>query len=234
MLRPRLVFAHYFGGSARSWAGLVDALGDDVECIVPNLPGFGGTEPPSELSLDAYVDAFDRLAGAAPYVAVGHSMGGKIVLALAARNPPAMTGLILIAASPPTPEPMTENERQASLDAYASRGAARRQLSEISGRLSPDVRQVAVEDKLRVAEPVWRWWLEEGSRDDILPATGGLALRTLVIGGDDDKVMGDETAPMIARRLGNATLRNIPDAGHLLPLERPEAVAALIRDFIGA
>ncbi len=92
---------------------------------------------------------------------------------------------------------------------------------------------MAVEDELRVAEPAWRWWLERGSRDDISAATDGLALRTLVVSGDDDKVMGHDTAPGIARHLGNATLRIIPDAGHLLPLERPDAVAALIRDFVG-
>ena len=232
MSRPRLVFAHYFGGSARSWTTLVDRLSDEMRCIVPDLPGFGDTPPPAHLSLDGWVDAFADLAGDAPYVAVGHSMGGKIALALAARRPTAMTGLILLAASPPTPEPMSHKDRQASLDAYGSRRAARHQFSESAGRLPPDALKMTVDDQLRVAEPAWRWWLELGSRDDISAATDGLALRTLVASGDDDKVMGHDTAPGIARRLGNATLRIVADADHLLPLERPDVVAALIRDFV--
>ena len=126
MPRPRLVFAHYFGGSARSWTTLADRLGDDMDCVVPDLPGFGDTPPPTDLSLDGWVDAFASLAGDAPFVAVGHSMGGKIALALAARRPATLTGLILLAASPPTPEPMSDDDRQASLAAYGSRRAATR------------------------------------------------------------------------------------------------------------
>lgn len=232
MSRPRLVFAHYFGGSARSWTALVDALGTETECMVPDLPGFGDTSPPNDLSLDGYVDAFAAMAGDRPFVAVGHSMGGKIALALAARRPAALTGLILLAASPPTPEPMTEDERQASLDAYGSRRIARRQLNEIAGRLPPEALQIAVEDELRVAEPAWRWWLQRGSRDDISAATQGLAIPTLVVSGDDDKVMGADTAPAIARGLDNTTLQIIADAGHLFPLERPQTSAKLIRAFV--
>lgn len=227
----RLVMAHYFGGSARSWTALVDALGGDFDCVAPDLPGFGDTPPPAEPSLDDYADAVAALAGDAPFVAVGHSMGGKIVLALAARRPAAMTGLILLAASPPTPEPMSNADRQASLEAFGSRRTARRQLSKIGGRLPPEVLRVAVDDELRVAEPAWRWWLERGSRDDISAATGGLALRTLVVTGDDDEVMGRDTAPGIAHGLGRAELRVVPDAGHLLPLERPREIAELIRSF---
>lgn len=234
MTPTRLVFAHYFGGSARSWAALVDALGSAFECVVPDLPGFGDTPPPSDLSLDAYVDSFAARAGDAPFVAVGHSMGGKIALALAARRPTTLTGLILLAASPPTPEPMSDADRQASLDAYGSRRIARAQLKEIAGRLPPEALSVAVDDELRVTEAAWRWWLETGSRDDISAATRGLALPTLVVTGDDDKVMGEDTAPAIAAALDDATLRIVADAGHLLPLERPRATADLIRDFVRA
>lgn len=232
MTRPRLVFAHYFGGSARSWTALVDALGGAFDCIVPDLPGFGDTPPPRDLSLGAHADALAAIAGPAPFVAVGHSMGGKIALALAARRPAALTRLVLLAASPPTPEPMTEADRQASLDAYGSRRTARQQLSEIAGRLPPEALKVAVDDELRVAEPAWRWWLERGSREDISEATRGLELPTLVVSGDDDKVFGADTAPAIAAGLADARLRVVADAGHLLPLERPQVTAALIRDFV--
>ncbi|QXQ06161.1 alpha/beta hydrolase [Sphingosinicellaceae bacterium] len=232
MNRPRLVFAHYFGGSSRSWAALVDAIGGDIDCIVPDLPGFGGTPAPRDLSLNGYADAFSTIAGDTPFVAVGHSMGGKIALALAARRPVGLTGLILLAASPPTPEPMSDADRQANLDAFGNRLIARKNLGSIGSRLSPQALSIVVDDELRVAEPAWRWWLEHGSRDDISAATRCITLRTLVVSGDDDQVMGEATAPAIARGLTGATLRIVPDAGHLLPLERPQATAALIRDFI--
>jgi pimeloyl-ACP methyl ester carboxylesterase len=65
-------------------------------------------------------------------------------------------------------------------------------------RLPPDAFKICVEDELRVAEPAWRWWLERGSRDDISAATGEIDFPALVIAGDDDRVLGPDTAPAIA------------------------------------
>ena len=100
------------------------------------------------------------------------------------------------------------------------------------GRLPPDVFKICVEDELRVAEPAWRWWLERGSRDDISAATGEIDFPALVIAGDDDRVLGPDTAPAIARSLPRAKLKIVPDAGHLSPLERPAVIAALVREFV--
>ena len=229
---PLLVFAHYFGGSARSWSPLLGVLGDVFDCLVPDLPGFGDTPPPPRPALDAYADWYAALTGGRPWIAVGHSMGGKIVLAAAVRRPPGLRALILINASPPTPEPMSDDDRAASLAAYGDKRTARKQLTEIGGRLAPDILKICVEDELRVAEPAWRWWLERGSRDDISAETRNLDFPALVIAGDDDRVLGPGTAPTIARTLPRAVLKIVPDAGHLAPLERPAAVAALLREFV--
>ncbi|MCA1654701.1 MAG: alpha/beta fold hydrolase [Sphingomicrobium sp.] len=228
---PTLVFAHYFGGSARSWTPLLHALGGSGEQIVPDLPGFGGTAPPMTLTLDTYADYLADRAGVRPWIAVGHSMGGKIALACAARRPSNLVGLVLIAASPPTPQPMSDDDRRASIEAFGNRQSARRQLTSIAGRLPPALLEICVEDELRVAWPAWRWWLEQGSRADISGRTHGLQLPVLIITGDDDRVLGSDTAAQIQRGLPNATLRTIADAGHMVPLEHPERVARLIRDF---
>ena len=230
--RPGLVFAHYFGGSARSWEPLVAALGDGVDCVVPDLPGFGGTAMVPTPGLDAYADALLGHAPDGPWLAVGHSMGGKIALAAALRRPPGLVGLILIATSPPTPEPMSEAERRKTLATFGERAAATENLTKISaGRLTPDRLATCIDDELRVDRAAWDWWLERGSRDDILHATAALALPVLVITGDCDTVLGPDTAPRVAAALPDARLTTIADGGHLLPLERPAAVAAAIRSF---
>lgn len=230
-MTTRLVFAHYFGGSARSWVPLVDALGD-VASIAPDLPGFGDTAPTSPVSLDAYADWLIATAGGEPWIAVGHSMGGKIALAAATRRPLGLVGLILIASSPPTPEPMTDSDRAAMFDAYASRRLARRQLVGTGSRLPPEMLEIAVDDEMRVAEPAWLWWLETGSRDDISAATKSIDLPVLVVSGDSDEAMAPDVAQGIAADLQRAELRIIADAGHLIPLEQPRAVADLIAGFV--
>lgn len=227
----RLVFAHYFGGSARSWVPLVDAL-DGFDCVAPNVPGFGDTPPPAVLSLDAYADWLIATAGPVPWWAVGHSMGGKIALAAAARRPPGLAGLVLIAPSPPTPEPITDADRAAALDAYGNRRLARRQLAGTGSRLPPEMLRIAIDDELRVAEGASRWWLEVGSRDDISAATATIDLPIFVLAGDHDEAIAPAVAAAIAHGLPRATLHILADAGHLLPLERPRAVADRIAAFV--
>ncbi len=229
--RPVLVFAHYFGGSARSWEPLLEALGGG-EHVAPDLPGFGGSEPPADPTLDAYADHFAGLAGTRDWIAVGHSMGGKIALAAAARRPANLIGMILIASSPPTPEPIAEAERRASLECYGSRRFALQQFTKTAPRLSPTLMNVCIEDQLHVARPVWRWWLEEGSRVDISTNTDRIDLPVLVISPDDDQVLGAVVATGIASALANATLRTVVDAGHFVTLERPAALARLIEAYV--
>ncbi len=55
-------------------------------------------------------DAAAPAAGLGPFLRVGHSMRGKVAVALAAWRPPGLAGVILIALSPPCPEPMTDDD----------------------------------------------------------------------------------------------------------------------------
>ena len=231
---PVLVFAHYFGGSARSWAPLLAALAGEFDCVAPDLPGFGGTTAPVDPSLDGYAVTFAALTPPRRWIAVGHSMGGKIALAAALRKPAGLAGLILIAPSPPTPEPMTPTDRRKTLAAFGDHAAAREHFAAITQcTLSPILFEACVEDELDVDRAVWDWWLERGSRDDISGAVPSLTLPVLVVTGDHDTVLGSDTAPGVAARLAGARLETIAGGGHLVPLERPDAVGGAVRNFVG-
>ena len=231
---PLLVFAHYFGGSARSWMPLVTELGDGFKRVVPDLPGFGDTAPPvGEQSLSRYAEDFVGLASHAPWIAVGHSMGGKIALAAALRHPPGLRALVLLAPSPPTPEPIADHDRASSLKSFGSRAAAERRIAAIANHTLPlPLVAACVEDQLRVDRTAWRWWLERGSRDDISRDTILLEMPVLVVTGDKDSVLGSGVAPAVAAGLRNARLEVVAGGGHLVPLEWPKTVAAAIRRFI--
>ena len=232
--RPVLVFGHYFGGSARSWAALLAALAGEFECVVPDLPGFGGTPAPVAPSLNGYAAAFAALAPPRPWIAVGHSMGGKIALAAALGDPAGLAGLILIAPSPPTPEPMTPEDRRKAQASFGDPVAARAHFEGIAEHaLSPEQLDACIADELAADRAAWDWWLERGSRDDISDAAATLTLPVLVVTGDNDKVLGSDTAPGVAARLAGARLETIAGAGHLVPLERPDAVARAVRRFVG-
>jgi len=60
-----------------------------------------------------------------------------------------------------------------------------------------------------------------------------LPMQTLVFHGRDDAAIPEEFASRAARLLPNASMVTV-DAGHFIPLDQPESVAARLSDFFTA
>ena len=56
--------------------------------------------------------------GYTEYVLVGHSMGGKVAQALAARRPAGLAGVVLVAPAPAAPVGSTEQLQELTMHAY--------------------------------------------------------------------------------------------------------------------
>jgi pimeloyl-ACP methyl ester carboxylesterase len=56
---------------------------------------------------------------------------------------------------------------------------------------------------------------------------------TLVLTGDDDRVIPGESSHLLVERIPNAALRIIPGTGHLFFLERPDATIEILGEFLG-
>ncbi|WP_164928911.1 alpha/beta fold hydrolase [Gloeobacter violaceus] len=231
---PALVFLHYFGGSSQTWLAVIERLADAARCTTPDLRGFGASEAAGQYAISDYTDDLERLVGALAltrYILVGHSMGGKIALAFAARQPAGLQSLVLVAPSPPSPEPMPEAERSRMLDTHGERAAAEETARKITARPLPGPQfEQVVADNLRTSEAAWRAWLQHGSREDFSDSMDKIALPVLVIVGEADPVLSPRLLEQqVVGRIAGARLVTVPDAGHLLPLEAPEATARHIR-----
>src|SRR5205809_4226892 len=89
------------GSSADVWTrNLAPLAAHGLRVIAPDLPGFGGTDNPADVSLSyrkkfilAFMDALkiDRAA------LVGHSQAGRIALDLVLANPQRITKLVVLA-----------------------------------------------------------------------------------------------------------------------------------------
>ena len=243
---PVAVLLHHFGGSRRTWADVVAKLGDGCACVSPDLRGFGGssaTEAEStgdgkpftvEDAADDVVGRCDAL-GVDRFVVVGHSMGGRVAMAVAARQPRRVAGLVLLAPSPPTPEPMTNDGRETLLHARDDRFAAERTVDHITGqpKLSPERAAAAVDDILAADPVAWRAWVEVGSKQDLTALVCGITCPTVVLSGDHDAAIPTDVIERdVVGRIAGAELVRVPGAGHLLPLEAPDAVADAIRRML--
>lgn len=184
--------------------------------------------------VDAQVEALlDVLP--ARFALAGLSLGGIVAMALVRRAPERVAGLCLMAtnAGPPT------GEQRAAWTAQLTRladGATARELQPLALLLHERAR-VLDELALRMADEVGERTLAaqlrlQDSRIDERPGLRSVAVPTLVLAGERDRLCPVERHTEIASLIPAASLHVIPGAGHLLPLEAPETVATLMDGWL--
>jgi len=232
----RIVLLHGFTQTGVSWRPVVERLGDDVEVIVPDLPGHGRASD-QRLDLAGTAAAVAATGGRATYV--GYSMGGRVALRLALDHPDLVERLVLVGAT-------------AGLDNPAERAARREADEALAGRIEADG-----------VEPFLAGWLAQPLFAGLTPAPddlaarrantaaglaaslrlsgtgtmdppwwdrlGGLAAPTTIVVGEHDakfRALGQRLADAIGPR---ATVEIVAGTGHACHLQDPAAVAGLIR-----
>ncbi|KQP00994.1 alpha/beta hydrolase [Methylobacterium sp. Leaf93] len=240
-----VVCLHFLGGSAREWEPVAALLDGVARIVALDLPGFGDAAAVSGYSVEAMADHVAAgIAAADPgdrWYLAGHSMGAKVALALARRaeddapDLAGLAGLVLLGGSPPSFEPMSDDKRREmmewiSADAETRRRKAGEFIDQNTGSpLGEPLRTRAVEDVLRASPAAWTAWLRDGSREDWSHRIGILRIPAVVVGGTEDADLGAAAQKALTLpHLAHGRLVALDGAGHLLPLERPEAVASLI------
>ncbi|GAA3628397.1 alpha/beta hydrolase [Kineosporia mesophila] len=245
---PTVFCLHALGLSARSFGPVASELGSAAHLDAIDLPGFGAAAPLGGAPVASMMDevvARIRAVGSQRWYLVGHSMGGKIATLIAARaladpaSLPGLAGIALLAASPPGPEPMDEEQRARMLRWVRDTGrlspqAAREFLDENLGAPLPvELDALAMDDLQRASGEAWTGWLSAGNREDWSARVGRLEVPAVVLAGGDD----DDLGPDAQRRLHtpvypDAHFVTLAGAGHMLPLERPRDVADALRDLL--
>jgi len=214
----------------RLWRDQIAALAGRVQPRVADLA--------SDDSLDAMARrALDATPGR--FALCGLSMGGYAALAVMRLAPRRVTRLCLMdtSARPDTPQ---QARRRRGLMALAARsrfrGVTPRLLPQL---LHPDRLADAAlgAEIIAMADRVGRAaFLRQQrailNRPDSRPDLENIGVPTLVAVGSGDALTPPELAEEMAERIPGAVLRVIPDAGHLPPLETPQAVNELLRAWL--
>ncbi|MEU9446757.1 alpha/beta hydrolase [Streptomyces sp. NPDC048304] len=237
---PALVFAHYWGGSADTWSGVIAHLPSGQATVRFDQRGWGASRTlPGPWHLDQLADDLARVADTCvpgPFVLVGHSMGGKASQLVAARRPAGLVGLVLVAPAPPQPPATVTEEYQRGLShAYDSPETVADALDHVltATPLPGTVRATAVRDSLASAAEARGEWPLHGIAQDITGDVRDIEVPVAVLAGERDAV----EPPSVLREyllphIPQATLTTVPAAGHLLPAEAPAAVAAALQGFL--
>lgn len=241
---PTLVTIHGLGLDSASFAPMLARLRTPVDVLGIDLPGFGTWRDERWTSVDGVARDVARAVrdavGDGRWMLVGHSMGGRIasiaVAMLRDAGAPMPTGMVLLAPSPVTREPMPSSKR-AEMLAWARSGAidaraARDFVDANVGEPLPGDLDAQVVDTVRSgAAASWIAWLESGSREDWSVEVGALDVPVVVVAGDADGDLGSDAQPRLVRdTYPSARHVAVRGAGHLLHLERPDEVAAIVDD----
>ncbi len=229
-----LVFLHYFSGSAASWQWVIEQLKADFHCIALDLPGFGNAPPLAQPKLENYSTYIrDAISELRPnrYVLIGHSMGGKIALQVAADGIDGLEQVILVAPSPPTQEPMPDEERDRLLKDHHNPDVASTTVDSATQQTLPAIRRaIAIRTHTQADDTTWRWWLLDGMNHSIVQRLDAVQLPVTVIASKDDPVIPWDTVQQdVMDYLPQGKLVTYTEVGHLLPLEVPEKLANSIR-----
>lgn len=90
---PSLVLLHGFTGSSASWDDVMTRLADQQRVVAVDLIGHGASAAPGDLSRYVFDPVIDDLAALlrqlriGPATWLGYSMGGRLALGFALRNP---------------------------------------------------------------------------------------------------------------------------------------------------
>jgi pimeloyl-ACP methyl ester carboxylesterase len=247
---PPLLLVHGLGGSAANWCELVPLLASERRLVVPDLPGHGGSDALAAVpSLGAFADRVAAVAeheDALPAPVVGHSLGGLVVLHLALRHPAQVTKLVLAASAGLS----TGSRFQRSLLTASMATRPGRLVARHTDRVvrSQFLRRAMfggyyVADPIGLTEAALRGFLAGHllhtdiasawralRMDDPREQLGAVACPALVLWGSLDAQLPLDDAFEYTRRL-RARLRVIPECGHLLIGERPDACADAILSF---
>lgn len=254
---PPAVLLHATGFLARLWQPVAEALSDRFHVYACDSRGHGDSDkPPGDYhwrhfaqDLRAFLDAL----GLRQVVAVGHSAGGAAAAYVAAARPGYISRLVLI--EPIIFPPQAQGPRDDRRQALASGARRRRMVWDSAAEIVRTYRKRPTfarwrEDVLRLyaehgtfRRPDGRLQLkcpgeiearifENSGWPDVWDRLPRISCPTLVLRGEHTDVYLFQGAAAVAGRIPGARLATVRDAGHLLPMERPEAVTQELLAFL--
>jgi len=210
-----LIVVHGGGEGAVAWLNNIEELTENYTVYVPDLPGFGGSEPyEGECyipELVEFVDGFSEKLGLSKFHLMGHSLGGGIVLNYAVKFPHKITKLVLVSS-------LCLGKEIAFWIRFLTRRVFCRFLGNSILAVFRGVRWLA---KKLFSNLVIRERLSE------------LMMPTLVVWGAKDPVVPFRQAYAASRIIPDCQVKVFADCGHSVYRENLPEFSRLLKKFLG-
>lgn len=250
---PPVLFVHGLGGSWRNWLENIPYFARSHRVVALDLPGFGlSSAPPEPISMAAFGDCLLAFADAvglpAETALIGHSMGGFISTEAVLEAPDRFSSLVLVSAAGVSFATM-RGSRKAIIGLLVrlllpiANQRMERNLGRKRLRTASFAGVIAHPNLIR-REMLWELGSYAINSQSLIEAAYALAgydtreqlpkigLPTLIVWGEQDRLVPVEAAWEYNRRITDSELSVIHDCGHMVELERPARFNSEVGNFV--
>lgn len=232
MEMPKLLLLPGLLNDATLYEQLVVKLADVADCAVGDI-----TRSDSVASLAEEVLA---QAPETPFVLVGMSMGGYVALEIMRRSPERVRALALLdtSAHPDTAEAIAGREELIRKGKEDFPGVIKTLLPRMAHPDHADLPEVGGAFQSMAVSLGYEVFVRQQKaiigRPDSRPSLSAIRCPALVLCGADDALTPPALHRELAAGIAGARLEIIEECGHLSPLEQPEKVEAILRDWLAS
>ncbi|WDI44597.1 alpha/beta fold hydrolase [Bremerella sp. P1] len=239
-----LVLVHGFPLDHHMWDPVFEPLAEQHQVIAIDLRGFGQSHGyreivPMELFADDIAAILDAMEITEQVNFAGLSMGGYIGWQMWQRHRDRLSRLILLDTRAIADEEVQARARRMAAEAVLSAG-----MDDVPVNMLPKLlAESTINDKPEVAKALTEMILRQDPRG-VAAAQRGMAQRpnveswladitipTLVISGEHDVISSPEEMKGFAAQIPGAQFVEIPEAGHMVPMENPAAMCEAVLPF---
>ena len=237
-----VLLLHGLFGAARNWGGIQKRLALRHRVLAPDLRNHGESDRTSAMDYAAMAeDVCEVIArrGIAPAAVLGHSMGGKVAMALALKHAPMVARLVVADIAPVRYPPALRGYVAAMRGLALTQGLSRKEADAALEAAVPEagIRAFLVQSlDFGGDAPVWKLGLAEIAA--AMPAIEDFSVAgryegpTLVLDGERSSYIRPEHHALFRQLFPAARFATVERAGHWVHAENPNGFLALLEPFL--
>jgi pimeloyl-ACP methyl ester carboxylesterase len=238
-----LIILHGIFGSGENWLTVSKKFADQFRVLLPDQRNHGRSPHTDAFSYSLLADDLETFAtnqGINRFYLIGHSMGGKVAMQFAQQHPERLLGLVVVDIAPrhypPHHTAVLQGLKAVDLGTCQSRNEADAAMAQYI--TESDVRQFLLKNLYRNESGKFAWRINlpvleraalqvgEATNPEIVSRVPALFIR-----GGKSRYILPQDEDLIYHLFPLSQIKEIPDAGHWVHAERPEAFAEMVLNF---